>query len=127
LFLVYNEIVGAGSLAENIAYMIDQSHNIEPKLEAVLVSIMNCQEAYTKALIVDRKSLREAQQSGDVLGAHTLLKDAYQTDVRPLLMKVREEMGLSPDPLATLRADDYPKKIIAERGIATSAGSSFQS
>jgi L-rhamnose isomerase/sugar isomerase len=95
--------------------MIDQSHNIEPKLEAMLQSVLNCQLAYAKALIVDRKALHEAQQNGDVLGAHRVLTDAYDTDVRPLLAQVRQESGLHPDPMAAYRADNYAQRIAKER------------
>ena len=99
--------------------MIDQSHNIEPKLEAMILSVVNCQLAYAKALLVDRKALREAQASGDVLGAHRILLAAYDYDVRPLLARVRHEMGLQPDPIAAYRADNYAQKVAAERGSAS--------
>jgi L-rhamnose isomerase/sugar isomerase len=121
LFVIYTELVSAGALANNVAYMIDQSHNIEPKLEAMLQSVLNCQVAYAKALLVDWAALREAQQAGDVLGAQRVLVDAFQTDVRPLLAEVRSEMGVPVDPIAALRADEYPKRITRERG--TSGGS----
>jgi L-rhamnose isomerase / sugar isomerase len=126
VFLIFNELVDAGSLADNVAYMIDQSHNIEPKLEAMLLSVLNCQVAYAKALIVDRKKLTEAQLGGDVLGAHAILMDAFQTDVRPLLMQARAENDLPLDPMATLRTDEYPHKVAQERGTAQSVGSSYQ-
>lgn len=125
LFVIYTELVGAGSLADNVAYMIDQSHNIEPKLEAMLHSVLNCQVAYAKALIVDREALRAAQQAGDVLEAHRVLVDAFETDVRPLLAQVRTEMDVPVEPLAALRADDYPRKVAEERGSADAAGSGY--
>lgn len=118
LFEIFVELVSAGELADDVAYMIDQSHNIEPKLEAMLVSVLNCQTAYAKALIVDYKALKERQQSGDVLGAHKVLVDAYETDVRPLVMQVREEMGVPVDPFAAYRADDYAARVAEERGVA---------
>jgi L-rhamnose isomerase/sugar isomerase len=125
LFVIYTELVGAGSLADNVAYMIDQSHNIEPKLEAMLHSVLNCQVVYAKALIVDREALRAAQQAGDVLEAHRVLVDAFETDVRPLLAQVRTEMDVPVEPLAALRADDYPRKVAEERGSADAAGSGY--
>ncbi len=125
LFVIYNELVTAGNKARRVAYMIDQSHNIEPKLEAMLLSVINCQVAYAKALIVDRVKLQAYQQAGDVLAAHQVLVDAFQTDIRPLLMKVREEMDLPPDPMAYLRADDYPKEIAEERQTVEVSGSGF--
>jgi L-rhamnose isomerase/sugar isomerase len=121
LFVIYSELVGAGPLADKVAYMIDQSHNIEPKLEAMLHSVLNCQIAYAKALLVDRRTLGQAQQAGDVLGAHRILVDAFQTDVRPLLAQVRTEMNVPADPIAALRADSYAGKVAAERG--TGSGS----
>ena len=133
LFLIFNELVGASqsddpALAEcarNVLYMIDQSHNIEDKIEAMILSIVNCQVAYAKALLVDRKALAQAQKQGDVLGAHRLLLEAYETDVRPLLRQVRIEMGLDPDPIAAYRASGYGEKIAAERGVARPEGSGY--
>ena len=125
LFEIYTELVSAGDLAKDVAYMIDQSHNIEPKLEAMILSVVNCQTAYAKALIVDYKKLRERQQEGDVLGAHRVLVDAFDTDVRPLLAQVRVEMGLHPDPLAAHRADDYARRVAEKRGKDESAGGGY--
>src|SRR5258708_2274273 len=70
LFVIFHELVNAGEKAANVAYMIDQSHNIEPKIEAMIQSVVNCQAAYARALIVDRQALRQAHQARDVLGAH---------------------------------------------------------
>ncbi len=125
LFEIYMELVSAGDLASNVAYMIDQSHNIEPKLEAMLQSVLNCQTAYAKALIVDYGTLRERQMTGDVLGAHRVVVEAFETDVRPLLAQVREEMGLHPDPIAAYRADNYAEKVAQERGSADSGNSGY--
>lgn len=121
LFTIFHELVSAGPKAANVAYMIDQSHNIEPKLEAMIQSVINCQVAYAKALIVDRAALAAAQAAGDVLGAHNILTDAYQTDVRPLLAQIRHEMGLHPDPIAAYRADGYARRVAEERGAASGA------
>lgn len=115
LFEIFTELVMAGDNAKNVAYMLDQNHNIEGKLEAVLISILNCQSAYAKALIVDYHTLDRLQLQGDILGAHRTLIDAYDTDVRPLLAQVRVEMGLPPDPLAYFRSDDYERRIAEER------------
>ena len=125
LFEIFTELVSAGDDAKDVAYMIDQSHNIEPKLEAMLLSVLNCQVAYAKALIVDYKALREKQCAGDVLGSHQVLMDAYETDVRPLLWQVREEMGLNPDPMAAYRAGDYAAKVAEERGVVSAGGSGY--
>ncbi len=123
LFLIYNELVGAevtgdkvqAETSKKVMYMIDQSHNIEDKIEAMILSLLNCQVAFAKALIVDRKTLAAKQQEGDVLGAHQVLLDAFETDVRPLLQQVRIEKGLAPDPIAAYHASGYRAKIAAER------------
>ena len=106
LFRIMHEVVKAGALAPaaGVAFMLDQCHNIEPKIPAQIRSVMNVQEATAKALLVDADALAEAQQAGDVLGANAALMDAYNTDVRPLLAELREEAGLEPDPVAAYRA-----------------------
>ena len=115
LFVIFTELVSAGSLAKDVAYMIDQSHNIEPKLEAMLLSVLNCQTALAKALIVDAKALAAAQLAGDVLGAHRVMMDAFETDVRPLLAEVRTRMGVPVDPIKELRSSGIEAKLAIER------------
>jgi L-rhamnose isomerase/sugar isomerase len=83
---------------------------------------MNVQEATAKALLVDAGALRAAQQSGDVLEANAVLMDAYNTDVRPLLREVREELGIDPDPIAAYKASGWAERIVAERVGGTQAG-----
>jgi L-rhamnose isomerase/sugar isomerase len=124
LFRILNEVVAAGALGPGagIAFMLDQCHNIEPKIPAQIRSVMNVQEATAKALLIDRDALRAAQQAGDVLGANAALMDAYNTDVRPLLAGLREEMGLDPDPVAAYLRSGYPEKIVADRVGGTQAG-----
>ena len=122
LFEIFVELVSAGSRADKVAYMIDQSHNIEPKLEAMLVSVLNCQTAYAKALIVDYARLREKQLNGDVLGAHTTMTAAFETDVRPLLAQIRVELGRDPDPFAAYRADNYAQRAAELRGVIDASG-----
>lgn len=128
LFLIYNELV-AGELDPevnmNVAYMIDESINIKPKIESMIQSVINVQEAYARALLVDRKALQDAQLSGDVVTAEETLLDAYRTDVRPLLAALREEMELDPDPLAAFRASGYAEKTSQERGIEPGDGSGY--
>jgi L-rhamnose isomerase/sugar isomerase len=102
--------------------MLDQCHNIEPKIPAQLRSVMNVQEALAKALLIDGEALRTAQLAGDVLGANAVLMDAYNTDVRPLLAELRQEMGLAPDPVAAYLASGYADRIVAERVGGTAAG-----
>jgi L-rhamnose isomerase/sugar isomerase len=83
---------------------------------------MNVQEAAAKALLVDEAALAAAQQAGDVLGAHAVLMDAYDTDVRPLLAELRQEQGLDPDPVAAYHRSGYQKRIAADRVGGTQAG-----
>jgi L-rhamnose isomerase/sugar isomerase len=117
LFRILNEVVGADALRPDagIAFMLDQCHNIEPKIPAQIRSVMNVQEAAAKALLVDRAALRAAQQDGDVLGANAVLMDAYNTDVRPLLAELREDMGIDPDPAGAYLRSGYAEKVVAER------------
>jgi L-rhamnose isomerase / sugar isomerase len=117
LFRILNEVVAADALRPEggIAFMLDQCHNIEPKLPALIRSVMNVQEATAKALLVDRAELAAAQQAGDVLGANAALMDGYNTDVRPLLAGLREEMGLDPDPVGAYLRSGYAEKIVADR------------
>ena len=123
LFLIYVELVAAEERSQTrIDYMIDQTHNIEPKIEAMLLSVMNLQEAYAKALLVDRPSLTEARHSGDVLGAHRILLDAYATDVRPLCATVRESLGGAADPISAFKASGYAERMAEERGEGAGAG-----
>jgi L-rhamnose isomerase/sugar isomerase len=124
LFRILREITAAGMLGPEagIAFMLDQCHNIEPKIPAEIRSIMNVQEATAKALLVDSDALTAAQQSGDVLGAYAVLMDAYNTDVRSLLAEVRIDMGLDPDPIGAYRRSGYAEKIVAERVGGTAAG-----
>ena len=90
LFRIMREIARAGA-TENVAFMIDQSHNVEGKIDAMVQSVMNIQTAYAKALLVDEGRLAAAQTEGDVLGAHRILLEAFETDVRPVLARLRAE------------------------------------
>jgi L-rhamnose isomerase/sugar isomerase len=124
LFRIMYEVVRGGGLSAEaqVAFMLDQSHNIEAKIPAVIRSVMNVQEATAKALLVDAGALAAAQRAGDVLRANAVLMDAYNTDVRPLLAEVRQEMGLSPDPVAAYRATGHAERIVAERVGGQQAG-----
>ena len=128
LFLIFNELIDGEldpSVDMDVAYMIDQSHNIKPKVEAMIQSVVNVQVAYARALLIDRKKLLEAQIAGDTVVAEETLLAAFRTDVRPLLAAVREEMGLDPDPLVTYRASGYYEKICAEREPLAGDGSGY--
>src|SRR3954447_20101567 len=124
LFRIMYEIVRGNALdpAYGIAFMLDQCHNIERKIPAIIRSVMNVQEATAKALLVDRSALTAAQNAGDVLEANAVFMDAYNTDVRPLLAEVRTDAGLDPDPIAAYRRSGYDEKIVADRVGGTQAG-----
>ncbi|MBB6417763.1 L-rhamnose isomerase [Streptomyces sp. AK010] len=122
LFRIMYEVIRGGGFTPDVAFMLDQCHNIEAKIPAIIRSVMNVQEATAKALLVDGDALGAAQRGGDVLEANAVLMDAYNTDVRPLLREVREEMGLDPEPLAAYRASGWASKIVAERVGGEQAG-----
>ena len=115
LFRIMREIAQADA-PEAIAFMIDQSHNVEGKIDAMIQSVVNIQTAYAKALLVDDGKLHAAQGAGDVLGAHRVLVDAFETDVRPLLARLREELGLDPDPVEAFRRGGHGERLAQERG-----------
>ncbi|MER7739222.1 L-rhamnose isomerase [Streptomyces sp. NPDC096538] len=122
LFRIMYEVVRGGGFTADVAFMLDQCHNVESKIPAIIRSVMNVQEATAKALLVDRPALADAQRAGDVLGANAVLMDAFNTDVRPLLREVREEMGLDPDPMAAYARSGWAEKIVAERVGGVQAG-----
>ena len=128
LFLIFSELIDGErdpSVDMDVAYGIDESLNVKPKVEAMIQSVVNVQDAYAHALLIDRTSLTEAQMSGDVVGAEETLLAAYRTDVRPLLYKVREEMGLAIDPLAAFKSSGYYKKTCADRPFLGGDGSGY--
>ncbi|MCG3196097.1 MAG: hypothetical protein GHCLOJNM_00568 [bacterium] len=118
VFLIYSELVegkirlGSGF---QVDYLIDQSHNIKPKIEAMIQTLMNLQTAFAKALIVNRTRLAEAREGQDVVEAERTLVEAFNADVEPLLRQVRIEMDRPEDPLAAHRRSGYLEKAIAER------------
>jgi L-rhamnose isomerase / sugar isomerase len=124
LFRIMYEIVRADALGPEagVNFMLDQCHNIEPKIPGQIRSVMNVQEATAKALLVDRVSLAAAQGAGDVLAANGVLMDAYHTDVRPLLRELRESQGLDPDPYGAYATSGYGERVSAERVGGTQAG-----
>ena len=122
LFRIMYEVIRGGGFAPEVAFMLDQCHNIEAKIPAIIRSVMNVQEATAKALLVDRVALSAAQRSGDVLEANAVIMDAYNTDVRPLLREVRDELGLDPEPVAAYRASGWAERIASERVGGQQAG-----
>lgn len=124
LFRIMNEIVAAGALDKNspVNFMLDQCHNLEEKIPGQIRSVTNIQEATAKTLLVDRVALREAQHSGDVLAANDVLMAAYNSDVRPALVELRESKGLDGDPMRAFLASGYLEKIREERKGGQQAG-----
>jgi len=118
VFRIFHEIVSAEQERGrplDIAYMVDQSHNLKPKIEAMIQTVTVAHELLAKALLVDRKQLREAQARDDVVLAEETLRGAFFTDTRPLIAHVRREMGLEPDALAAHRASGYEARVASER------------
>lgn len=121
LFLIFYQILdaavdgdaGVRRNAADIAYMIDQSHNIEPKIPAMIRSVLNVQTQYAKALLVNLDEVREAQEKQDVLGAEDAVRKAFEYDVNPLLRAVREEMGVPVDPMKAYLQSGYQESIQA--------------
>lgn len=120
LFLIFNELVDAALdksvPAEAVAYMIDASHNVKDPLEDLLQSVENILSAYAKALLVDREALAEAQDANDVVRAEEILRDAFLTDVRPLVSEAYLRSGGAIRPLAAFRAEGVREKLIQQRG-----------
>jgi L-rhamnose isomerase/sugar isomerase len=108
LFLVFNELVPAeGKPGFDPAHMLDQSHNVTDPIESLMVSAMEVQRAYAQALLVDRRALEEFQEANDALMAARTLKEAFRTDLEPVLAMVRVESGGAIDPVAAFRASGY--------------------
>jgi len=124
LFRIMWEVRRGGALDPDarVAFMLDQCHNIEPKIAGQIRSVMNVQEATAKVLCVDSDALAQAQQAGDVLGANAVFMDAYNTDVRNMVAESRTAMGLDPDPLGAYRRSGYLEAVCAERAHGAQAG-----
>ena len=123
LFRILTEVVRGGGLNNpDVAFMLDQCHNIEDKIPGQIRSVLNVQEMTARALLVDRDALSAAQRANDVLAAHAVLMDAFSTDVRPALAEWRESRGLPADPMAAFAASGYLARIAEERVGGTQAG-----
>ncbi|GAA2958143.1 MULTISPECIES: L-rhamnose isomerase [Streptomyces] len=124
LFRIMHEVVAGGGLEArtDVNFMLDQCHNIEAKIPAVIRSVTNVQEATAKALLIDTDALAAAQRAGDVLAANGVLMDAYNTDVRPLLAELREEIGLDRDPFGAYLASGNQERIAVDRVGGEQAG-----
>jgi L-rhamnose isomerase/sugar isomerase len=118
IFRIFHEIqlygADAGGLPE-IAYMIDQCHNLKPKIEAMIQTVVMAQELWAKAALVDHAKLRKAQVKGDIVTAELCLKEAFFTDIGPALATWRKRRKLAPDPLTEHRRSGYEKAAAKER------------
>ena len=118
LFRIFHEITAAEhelGRELDLAYMVDQSHNLKPKIEAMIQTVMTAQEHFAKALLVDHSALHQARECDDVVQAERVLQDAYHTDVRPLLAEYRRQRGLPADPLIAFRESGYAQRVAGER------------
>jgi len=125
LFLVFNELVGAQveGVAFDPAYMLDQSHNVTDPVESLMTSAMQVQRSFAQALLVDRAALDQAQEANDALAASQLLKQAFQTDVEPLLQRIRADAGAAIDPVAVFRRSGYRQSAAVRRPADSRSGS----
>ncbi len=124
LFRIIFEVVRGGGYGANsdVAFMLDQCHNVEDKIPGQIRSVLNVQEMTARALLVDTDALTAAQDAGDVLAANGILMDAFYTDVRPALAGWRESRGLPADPMAAYAASGYQKQIAESRVGGVQAG-----
>jgi L-rhamnose isomerase / sugar isomerase len=124
LFRILYEVVRGGGYGpdSDVAFMLDQCHNVEAKIPGQIRSVLNVQEMTARALLVDREALAAAQEANDVLGAHGILMDAFYTDVRPALAEWREFRGLPADPMMAYAESGYQQRIEKERAGGTQAG-----
>jgi len=127
IFRIFHEIHSAefDGLPHGVAFMIDQSHNLKGKMEAMVQTVMTAQELYLKAALVDREKLKDLQQRCDLVGAEELFRGAFWCDVRPLTRAWREAHGLPGDPLEALRASGYVENVTRERANRNSAVGSY--
>ncbi|MDF2441507.1 MAG: L-rhamnose isomerase / sugar isomerase [Abditibacteriota bacterium] len=122
VFRIFHEIRNQAEIHDrdvsDIAYMIDQSHNLKPKIEAMLQTAVTAQELYAKACLVDRQKLRDAQTRMNIVDAEECLRDAFYTDVKPMLQAWREGKGIEAEPMQAYRASGYEARVGEEREAA---------
>ena len=124
LFRILYEVIRGGGYGRDseVAFMLDQCHNVEDKIPGQIRSVLNVQEMTARALLVDRDALREAERAGDVLGGNGILMDAFYTDVRADLADWRVSRGLPAEPMREYAASGYQEQIVAERTGGVQAG-----
>ncbi|MFP5276012.1 MAG: TIM barrel protein [Acidobacteriota bacterium] len=126
IFRIFHEIHAAGTeWLPQIAFMVDQSHNLKGKMEAMVQTVCTAQELWLKAALVDRQKLAQLQESCDLVPAEELFRDAFWSDVRPLLRDWRRARGLPAEPLAALAESGYVERVARERGGRMAAVSSY--
>jgi len=127
VFRIFHEIHAAQSdrLDMDVAFMIDQSHNLKGKIEAMVQTVVAAQELWLKAALVDREKLADLQSKCELVEAEELFRGAFWTDVRPLLADWRAARNLSVDPMAELRKSRYVERITKERAGNQPTGGSY--
>ena len=123
LFRIFHEILSAPA-SEPVTYMIDQSHNLKGKMEAMVQSVVTAQELFARAALVDREQLAVLQEGCRLVEAEECFRDAFWLDVRPLVQAWRESRGLPAQPLQALAASGYVERIAAERAAGNSGNTS---
>jgi len=109
----------------DIAYMVDQSHNLKNKVEAMIQTVMTAQLLYAKSALIDHEALQKARTEQRLIDAENCYKDAYETDCRPILREWRKSHGLAEDPLQAFRASGYTERASRERGVRKKGASSY--
>ena len=125
VFRIFHEIRNAAELhgkdVSRVAYMVDQSHNLKPKIEAMIQTATTAQELFAKACLVDRTKLRDAQTRQNIIDAEECLRAAFNTDVKPILAEWRKKKGIAENPMAAYRASGYEAKAATEREASRAA------
>jgi len=116
VFRIFHELLSDAEGASDVAFMIDQSHNLKGKMEAAVQTVMTAQEIYARAALVDNELLAGLQQKCDLVTAEEHFRGCFWTDVRPLAREWRESKNLPADPLAELRANGYVEETARDRG-----------
>lgn len=120
VFRIFHEILSSGAQAAEVAYMVDQSHNLKGKIEAMVQTVCTAQELFARAALVDREQLAELQDACRLVEAEECFRDAFFTDVRPILRDWRRQRGLPENPLAALRDSGYLERIRTQRASSNS-------
>jgi L-rhamnose isomerase/sugar isomerase len=121
VFRIFHEIHAAADdgLEMDIAFMIDQSHNLKGKMEAMVQTVVTAQEIWVKAALVDRDTLAELQTKCELVNAEETYRGAFWRDVRPMVQAWREMRGIPGEPLKALHESGYVERITRERGSRT--------